>query len=403
MKIALIKEGKTPPDERVPMSPNQCKELKEKFPSINLVVQNSDVRRFKAEEFKANGIELVDSVDDCDVLLGIKEVPINQLVSTKTYFFFSHTIKKQPYNRNLLRAMLAKNITMVDYEALTNENGTRLIGFGKYAGIVGCYNTFYAYGKRTKTYNLKRAFQCEDRVEMEGELSKVILPNNFKIVLTGTGRVSKGAQEILKKLNLKKVSPKSMLIESFNEPVYAVIEVEHYHKRKDGAAFIKQAFYDDPTPFMSTFMKFAKVADMYIACHFWDAKAPFLFTKEDAKSPDFKIKFVGDISCDIDGPIACTIRPSTVEDPFYRYNPVTESETNKTDDNGITVMAIDNLPCELPKDASAEFGREFIDIVLPYLINDNEGVIERATICRDGNLTPKYEYLRDYVNGEIIA
>ena len=143
MKIGIIKEGKTPPDERVPLSPAQCKEITEKFPDVELVIQNSTVRRFKAEEYINNGLTMVDSVDDCDVLMGVKEVPMNQLIPNKKYFFFSHTTKKQPYNRDLLKTMLDKNITMVDYEGLTNERGTRLIGFGKYAGIVGCYNSFY--------------------------------------------------------------------------------------------------------------------------------------------------------------------------------------------------------------------------------------------------------------------
>ena len=408
MKIGIIKEGKTPPDERVPLSPEQCKEIVENFPSVNLVVQNSDVRRFKASEYEALGIKMVDSVDDCDVLIGVKEVPINQLIADKMYFYFSHTTKKQSYNRDLLRAMLDKNIAMVDYEGLTNGTKRRLIGFGKYAGIVGCYNAFYAFGKRSGEYELKRAYQCEDRAEMEREFSKIKLPNNYKIILSGTGRVSGGATEILEKIGIKRVSPKELLIEEFNEPVYAKIKVEHAHKRKDGADFTTQDFYNDPTSFVSTFKKFTKVADMYLACHFWDSKAPYVFTRKDAKASDFKIRVVADISCDIDGPVACTVRPSTVLDPLYSYNPETESAgecdwDNCKNTNSICVMAVDNLPCELPKDASEEFGREFIDKVLPHLVDDKDSVIYKATICKDGNLTPHYEYLRDYVNGEVTA
>ena len=368
-----------------------------------MVVQNSQVRRFKADEFEKNGIELVDSVADCDVLMGVKEVPIADLIPNKTYFFFSHTTKKQPYNRNLLKAMLAKNITMVDYEGLTNENGFRLIGFGRYAGVVGCYNSFYAYGQRTGAFNLKRAFECHDRKEMENELSKVTLPSNYKIVLTGTGRVSNGSVEILEKLNLKRVSPEEILNQTFNEPVYAVLDVIDYNKRNDGSNWEIQDFFDDPTDYQSNFMRFAKVADMYIATHYWNAKSPFIFTRQDAKSPNFNLKVISDISCDIDGPVASTLRPSTIADPIYGYNPITESEVSFDDANGITVMAVDNLPCELPKDASADFGREFIDKILPHLIDDKENVIARATICKDGKLTPPYKYLRDYVDGEIMA
>ncbi|PCJ24155.1 MAG: alanine dehydrogenase [Flavobacteriales bacterium] len=403
MKICLILEGKNPPDQRVPLSPNQCKEVIEKYPSINLVVQNSNVRRFKATEYEALGIKMVDSVDDCDILLGVKEVPINQLIPNKTYFYFSHTTKKQPYNADLLRAMLAKNITMVDYEGITKENGRRLIGFGRYAGIVGCYNSFLAYGRRSNRYDLKRAFECEDRAEMESELSKVKLPSDYKIVLTGTGRVSKGAGEIMKKLNIRKVSAKEFLNQTFNEPVYTSLLPEDCHIRKDGTPFVRVEYYDDPTRFECTFINYAKVANMFIACHFWDSRAPYLFSREDAKSPEFKIKIVGDISCDIDGPIACTIRPSTIADPIYAYNPQSESESDCDDPDAICVMAVDNLPCELPKDASEDFGREFIDNVLPHIVDDKEGIIERATICKDGDLTPHHEYLRDYVNGEVTA
>jgi alanine dehydrogenase len=403
MKIGVIKEGKTPPDERVPLSPKQCKEILEKFPSIQLVVQNSNVRRFKAEEYTQNGVEMVDNVNDCDILLGVKEVPINDLIANKAYFYFSHTTKKQPYNRELLRTMIEKSIAMVDYEGLTDAKGTRLIGFGKYAGIVGCYNSFYAYGKRTGAFDLKRAYLCEDRAEMENELSKIKLPKNFKLVITGGGRVAHGALEILRKIPIKKVSPDEIYKDSFDEPVYAQLFCEDYNKRYDNQPFTRQEFYNDPTDYQSDFMKFAQVTDVYIACHYWNSKSPFIFTREDVKSDNFNIKVVGDISCDIDGPVATTLRPSTISSPLYGYNPQTETEVAFNEENAITVMAVDNLPCELPKDASADFGREFIDKILPHLIDDKENVIERATICKDGNLTPRYEYLKDYVNGEVTA
>jgi alanine dehydrogenase len=398
MKIGVILEGKTPPDERVPLSPQQCKEIIDNYPNINLVVQKSNIRRFKDEEYANNGIELVDSVADCDVLLGVKEVPVDQLIANKTYFYFSHTTKKQPYNRDLLKTMLDKNITMVDYEGLTNERGTRLIGFGKYAGIVGSYNSFYAYGKRTGAFDLKRAYQCEDRAEMEAEMSRIKLPNNYKIATTGGGRVASGIHEILEKLNIKKVSAQAFLQEEFNEPVYAQLFVDDYYKKADGSDFTRSDVYNNPQDFERDFMKFAKVADMYISGHFWDSNAPYIYTREEAKSKEFNIKVVGDVSCDIDTAIASTIRPTTIAEPLYGYNPLTESEVNFGDDAAITVMVVDNLPCELPKDASADFGREFIDKILPNLIDDNENVIARATICADGDLTPDHEFLRDYVN-----
>lgn len=403
MKIGVIKEGKTPPDERVPLSPTQCKEIINNYPEVELVVQSSNVRRFKDQEYANLGINIVENVDDCDVLMGVKEVPIKDLIADKTYFYFSHTIKKQPYNRDLLLAMLEKNIAMVDYEALTNANGMRLIGFGKYAGIVGCYNTFYAHGKRTGAYDLKRAYQCEDRAEMEAELSKIELPNNYKIVTSGGGRVNSGIEEILNKIGIRKVSANDILTQEFNEPVYAQILVDDYYKKPDKSEFSRSEVYKHPERFERDFMKFAKASDMYISGHFWDENAPYIFTREDAKSDDFNITVVGDVSCDIDTAVACTLRPSTIAEPLYGYDVDAESETNFSNANAITVMAVDNLPCELPKDASADFGREFIDKILPHLINDKEQVIARATICKDGDLTNYYEYLRDYVNGELTA
>ena len=399
MKIGIIKEGKTPPDERVPLSPEQCKEITENYPNVELVVQKSDLRRFKDEEYAQQGIPLVERVDDCDVLIGVKEVPIDDLIDNKTYFFFSHTTKKQPYNRKLLQTMIAKNITMVDYEGLTNETGFRLIGFGRYAGIVGTYNAFYAYGQRTGAYQLKRAYQCDDQAEMESEFSKIKLPNDYKIVITGGGRVAKGAIEILEKLGIKKVSASDIVNQTFDQPVYAQLLVDDYNVRNDNHTFTHQEFFDDPTDYQSSFMQYAKVANMYISCHFWDAKSPFIFTRENAKSPDFNIKVIADISCDVNGPVASTLRASTIAEPLYGYDAQTESETTFDNPNAITVMAVDNLPCELPKDASSDFGREFIDKVLPHLINDKENVIARATICTNGDLTPHHEFLRDYVNG----
>ena len=314
--------------------------------------------------------------------------------------FFSHTIKKQPYNRKLLQAILEKNIQLIDWETITNTKGERLIAFGRYAGIVGCYNGFLAYGKKSGAYDLKRADACEDRAEMEAQLVNVKLPNNFKVVITGSGRVGGGALEIINLLPIKRVSPESFLTETFNEPVYTQISVQDYHVTIDGSPFNKAEFYKNPSQFKSSFLKFAKVADMYIACHYWDSKAPFIYTREDAKHPNWKIQVVADISCDIDGPVASTIRPSTIADPIYGYNPQTEQEDDYKKQGVLAVMAVDNLPCELPKDASQDFGKMFIDHVLePLLGNDPDGIIERASETKNGKLTERFAYLKEYVEG----
>lgn len=403
MKIGIIREGKTPPDKRVPLSPEQCERILNEYPEVELYVEKSEIRKFKDSEYERLGIAVVDNVEHCDVLLGVKEVPIDQLIPNKKYLFFSHTFKKQPYNRKLINAVLDKNIQLIDWEVITNSKGQRLIAFGRYAGIVGAYNGFLAYGKKTGKYSLKPANECEDRAEMEAELDKVVLPENFKVVLTGHGRVGGGALETISCMpQIKEVSPEDFLNKDFDHPVYTVLGVQDYNRTKDGSAFDKKKFYADPSEnFESDFLKYAKVADMYIACHYWDNRSPFIFSREDAKDPEWNVKVVADVSCDIDCAVACTIRPSTIADPIYGYNAATESEDDYMKDGVIAVMAVDNLPCELPKDASVDFGEMFLDHVLePLLGNDPEHVIERASETKDGHLTEHFAYLQDYVEGK---
>lgn len=401
MKIGIIKEGKTPPDKRVTLSPNQCREIMQNYPQIDLVVQKSAIRKFKDEDYANLGVKLVDDVADCDVLLGVKEVPIEDLIPNKKYFFFSHTFKKQPYNRKLLQAIIEKNIQLIDWETITNAKGQRLIAFGRFAGIVGCFNGLLGYGLKTKRYELKSAHLCEDRKEMEGELAKLNLPSNFKLVITGAGRVAGGAIEVLEKTNIKRVSPEDFLNTAFDEPVYTQLDVEDYVKRDDGAFFDIPAFFSDPSGHLSNFMRYAAVADVYVACHYWDNRSPFIFTREDVKSPNWNISLVADVSCDIDGPVATTLRPSTIADPFYGYNPQSEEVVDFDKEDSIGVMAVDNLPCELPKDASVSFGEMFIDHVLePLLGNDPEDIIYRASETKEGQLTPHFAYLQDYLEGK---
>jgi alanine dehydrogenase len=401
MKIGIVKETKNPPDKRVPLSPENCEELKATFPTIELVVQSSDIRAFKDSEYTDLGIDIVSDVSDCDVLLGVKEVKKDRLLANKTYFFFSHTIKEQPYNRDLLNFMLKKNIKMVDYETLTYPKDGRILGFGRYAGIVGAFNAFLAFGVKSGDYSLKPANECHDYKELKEELKKVKLPNDYKIIISGDGRVGKGAEEVLHTAGIYEVSPTDFLTSTRDEPIYTQLSVKEYNKRKDGAAFTKGDLYTNPELFESDFKRFSDIGNMYIACHYWDADAPFIFSREDAKSPDFKLKIVADISCDIDGPVASTIRPSTIDKPLYGYDPQTESEVDFMTKNAIGVMAVDNLPCELPRDASKDFGNELITKVLPSLINeDSDTIIERATISENGKLTSYFSYLQDYVDGK---
>jgi alanine dehydrogenase len=400
MKIALIKERKKPQDRRVVLSPHACQNLLKTYPELKIVVEPSDVRAYTDDRYKNAGIELTNNLSDCDVLLGVKEVPIDALIPYKKYFFFSHTIKKQAYNRNLLRAVLEKHITLYDHEVLTDAKGIRLVAFGRYAGIVGAYNAIRTYGLKSQNFKIPKASALHDKQALIDTLKKLSLPP-VKIVLTGTGRVGNGAFEILSGMGLKQVSAEAFLSQKFSEAVFTQIDVDSYNKRKDGGKFIFSDFFTKPQDFEGNFMPFAKTADVYIAGHFYASGAPYIFTREDAKNSDFNIKVVADISCDVDGPVASTIRSSTIENPIYGYDPINEKETDYLDKNAIAVMAVDNLPCELPIDASNGFGEQFSKQIIPaFFNNDADGVLERARMTENGKLCPKFAYLQDFVDGK---
>ena len=400
MKFGIIKERKNPPDRRVVLSPEACKKILDTHEYAKIIVEPSSTRIFKDAEYKAVGIEIGTEMEECDVLLGIKEVPISALIPNKKYFFFSHTIKMQPYNRDLLQAILDENIEMYDYEVITNTMGIRVVFFGRYAGIVGVYNGFRAYGLKFDLFQLPKAEILVDQQALISELKKIDLPN-IKIFLTGKGRVGNGAKEMLDGMGLKEVNVQEYLEGYFDEAVYCQQDFSEYNLRKDGVKGNIQDLYDNPREYKSNFMRFAKVTDFYIAGHFYAEGAPYIYTREDVKRPDFKIKVVADISCDIDGPVATTTRSSTIADPIYGYDPETESETDYKNENAIAVMAVDNLPCELPRDASVGFGNAFLTYVIPAFFNgDADGVLERARMTQNGKLTERYAYLQDYIDGK---
>jgi alanine dehydrogenase len=400
MKIGVVREGKVPPDQRVPLTPAQCAELKQLYPKVDLVVESSDVRRIADDEYRQQGVEVVTSLEGCDVLLGVKEVPVEELMPDSTYLFFSHTYKLQPYNAQLLRTIVDKRIRLIDYELIKRANGTRVIGFGRWAGIVGAYNGLRAWGLRHNTFTLPKAIDCADMKEIVGHAKGIKLPEQMKIVLTGGGRVGMGAHELLTSLGIREVHGDAFLKEAFNEAVFTRIDVGDYNARRDGGAFDMQEFIADPTGYESTFMKYAQVADMFIAGHYWAEGAPFLFTRDDAKRDDWKVKVVADVSCDIDGPVACTLRPSTIADPLYGYDAASESECAFDAPKAITVMAVDNLPCELPRDASHGFGKDLLAHVIPLLVGeDRDNIIGNATeTTLEGTLAPKYQYLQEYID-----
>ncbi len=400
MKFGIVKERKSPPDRRVVFTPEELVRLQAQFPMAEVKVESSDIRVFSDEEYTNLGISVTSDLTDCEVLFGVKEIPVDALIPNKKYFFFSHTIKKQPYNRKLLQVILDKNIELYDHETIADATNKRLIGFGRYAGIVGAYNGFRGFGMKYDLFNLPKAETLKSQADLLARLKRQTLPN-IKIVVTGYGKVGMGIKEMLDGMKIKEVNVEDFLTKNFSSPVYTQIDVLDYNKRLDGKISDKKDFYQHPENYTSDFERFSKVADMFIAGHFHGNGAPDILTNAMLNAPDCKIKVVADVSCDVDGPIACTLKASTIADPFFGYLPFEHKEVPYTHPGSILVMSVDNLPCELPKDASEGFGEMFMEHVIPAFFNsDKDGILQRAKITENGKLTPRFEYLQDYVDGK---
>jgi alanine dehydrogenase len=397
MKFGIIKERKNPPDRRVVFSPNEIKTIQEQFPVVSFKVEPSDIRIFSDEEYQNLGIEVTDDLSDCEVLFGVKEVPVEALIPNKKYFFFSHTIKKQPYNQKLLQAVLEQKIELYDHETIVDAANKRLIGFGRYAGIVGAYNAIRAFGIKFELFKMPKASALKGRDALVQQVKRQIIPP-IKIVVTGTGKVGSGVKEMLLAMKIKEVSVENFLTKKFTQPVFTQIDVLEYNKRMDGQKLDAKDFYKNPSEYESDFERFTKVADIYISGHFHANAAPQILSQKMLQANNCAIKIVADVSCDVNGPIACTLRASTIEDPLYGYLPSENKEVDVFHPAAIVVMAVDNLPCELPKDASEGFGEMFTQHVIPaFFNNDADGILARAKMTENGVLTERFSYLQDYV------
>lgn len=400
MKFGIIKERKNPPDRRVVFTPEEIARLLKEHPEAQVKVESSDIRVFTDKQYAELGIEIATDMSDCDVLFGVKEVPVDALIPNKKYFFFSHTIKKQAHNRKLLQAILEKNIDLYDHETIVDAKYKRLIGFGRYAGIVGAYNGMRAFGLKFELFSIPKAETLTSKEDLVNKLRRQILPP-IKIVLTGHGKVGMGAQEILEAMRIKEVSPENYLTKIYSEPVYTQIDVMDYYKRKDDQPASKEDFYKNPTAYTSNFERFSKVSDIFIAGHFYGNNGPEILSQTMLNAPDCKIKVVADISCDVDGPIACTLKASTIAEPLFGYLPSEHKEVPYMHPGAVVVMSVDNLPCELPKDASEGFGEMFMKHVIPAFFNgDKDGILLRAKMTENGKLTKRFDYLQDYIDGK---
>lgn len=400
MKFGIIKERKTPPDRRVVFAPNELTRLKQLYHDAIVEVESSDIRIFSDVQYQSMGITVTDDVSNCDVLFGVKEVPVENLIPNKAYFFFSHTIKKQPYNRKLLQAILEKNIDLYDHETIVDAHNRRLIGFGRYAGMVGVYNGIRAFGIKFELFKLPKAETLSGRDALIMHLKRITMPA-LKFVITGTGKVGSGAKEILDAIKIKEITVDNYLTKKYAQAVYVQLDVLEYNKRIDGPSLDFTDFVAHPDEYVSDFEKFTKVTDIYFAGHFYASGAPMILTREMLNASDCKLKVVADISCDVKGPIACTLRSSTIAEPLYGYFPLEDKEVDVFHPAAVVVMAVDNLPCELPKDASEGFGEQFMEHVIPAFFNgDKDGILKRAKITEKGKLTARFSYLQDYVDGK---
>ncbi len=404
MKIGLLKETKTPVDNRVALTPDQVKELAARYPHVTFKAQASDVRAYSDDEYRAAGVEVADNVDDCDLILGIKEAEIDTLQPERHYMFFGHIAKKQAYNIPLFKRLIDQRITFSDYEYLVGDDGIRLVAFGWYAGVVGVYYTLRGWGLKKGSYDLPRPHLHFSMEELIGNLRQAKI-GGVKIVVTGSGRVSQGAQHVLREIGAREVSPADFMTEEAEgEILYCVLPVEEMVAPNDpGKAFDFHDFCARPEAYHETFSKYATAADILLSCHYWTVGQPVYLTKEALRSPDCRLRMIGDVTCDIQGSIKSTLRSSTHDAPYYDYNPVTEvEEAPFSADSNITVMAVDTCPNALPRVTSQYFGEQLIKYVLTDLLDhesDRSVVLDRATILRDGKLTEGFGYLDGYVAG----
>lgn len=399
LRIGLIKEGKIPADNRVALTPAQCKWIHKNSADVKVFAQSSPDRCFSDKEYLSAGVEVKEDVSDCDILLGIKEVPVEQLIAGKTYLFFSHTKKKQPHNQKLLRAILDKRIRLIDYECLEHEDGQRIIGFGFFAGVVGAHNGMMAYGRRTGLYNLERVYKQRSFRELIHSYFGLRLPN-VKIAVTGSGRVAHGILEIMNLMGIHEVEPDDYLQRRFSYPVYTQLKGADLYQHKETGAYNRVDFHEHPANYECKFLPYAAQTDILMNGVYWDKTVPRLFEKEDAKADNFIIQTIADITDDADGSVPINVGDQSIEDPVYGINKNTLEKTAPYIDGSIDVMAVGNLPNELPRDASRYFGEQLIKYVLEDLVGNGSAIIEHATMTKDGQLTATYDYLADYAAGE---
>ncbi|MEN9445375.1 MAG: hypothetical protein RIS47_2266 [Bacteroidota bacterium] len=397
--IGILRETKNPPERRTPLPPASAALLMRKYPFVHLVIQPSEIRAFSNQEYEAVGVLLQEDLQECDFLLGVREPAPNTLLANKSYFFFSHTAKKQEANKQLLRKCIEKKITLHDYEFLYDRDGRRIVSMGYWAGIVGCYNAFRAVGEKYGTFELKPASQCNSVSDLYAALASVYLPKSYKIVMTGGGKVSQAVIDVFQNIGIEKITPQHFLKYRGLEAVFTQLDPWHYSQQKSGEAFDLDHYFRCPSAFESKFAEYGNNADMLITAHYWPAGGPRLLEPADFASGEFSLQIIADISCDLNGPLPSTLRVSTIESPFYGFHKTDAVEVAPFSENAVTVMAIDNLPAEMPRAASEDLGKSLVDVFFPiFLGSSSVRLIENSIICSNGVLSERFGYLQSWLD-----
>lgn len=394
LKIGLISEEKVPVDNRVTFTPSQCKWIQNNL-AVKIIVQHSEHRCFSDKEYKMAGVEVMEDISDCDILMGIKEVPVEMLLTGKTYFIFSHTKKLQPRNRKLLQAIIKNKITLIDYECLEHDDGTRILGFGFFAGIVGAHNGMMAYAKRTGTFHLDRVNSQKDFRHLIHTYFGLKLPN-VKIAVTGSGRVAHGVLEIMNLMGIHETEADLFMDKQFSYPVYVHLKGADLYKNKKSGKYNRKEFHSHPKKYKNLFRNYISATDILINGVYWEKNIPRLFELKDVRSKKFNIKTIADISDDRNGSVPCNIGDSTIETPVYGVNKKTFVITEPYLPGSVDVMAVSNLPNELPRDASRYFGEQIIKFLLKDIISGGSVILDKATIVKKGKLSKAYDYMKEY-------
>lgn len=427
--LGIVKETKNNWERRVPLNPEAVKELINK--GFDVVIQPSEIRIYSDEEFEAVGAKVCNDLSECDFIIGVKEIPISEIIPDIPHLFFSHVIKGQEYNMPMLQYIIDKNVTLLDYEKIADEENRRLVFFGEYAGNAGMIDTLHGLGKRLKEHygldtpflKVKHAFQyksVKDAIKHLKVIGKEIEENGLpdkitplNIFLMGYGHVSHGARLILEALPIEEIPPEELLAkqpELKNNKIYlTTFKEKHMVERIDGGVFSLPHYYNHPGNYRSRMEKYLMYCSVYINAIYWDPHSPVFLPKyllQKMQTKKQKLIIIGDITCDIKGSVAATVKHTWPDNPVFIYNAKTGNTTDDYEGEGFAVMAVDNLPCEFPQESSDNFSKTVMPLMESMLLNDYSksihdsslpDEIKKACITHQGKLEKDYKYLREFL------